>query len=464
DGPAGRTDVAGLLVRPIDGSSDALAGVPADEVRRLVLAAPYRFVGQERLPLSQLPAWSPAGTRPTPVTLRTFTLRYGSAYRPLVGGLASTAEPGALPISKDVWVVKADPDQPDQGLSDVLPMTASRASPASVPRVLDGMFWAGRYAERVEDTLRLLLAAHTLADDFRARPRSAGAAGLHVLHTSLQGLAGPSPAPTEDLDADFRSVLLDPDRTGSVAHGLLGLRQALRGVRDQLSPDVWRAFGTTDRAADALVESEHGHQVAESAGRMLTGILSLQGVTASMIRDPSWHAIGLGRALERAVQVCRLLASTTTERRGVDVDRAVSNAVLVSAESGVTHQRRYRGYVRLAGVIDLLLMDPANPRSVAFSLAAAAEHLAALTASTGSTRPERLLEDLAAELAGTDVATLVAIGGVDRPNLARFLDRIGAQLARACDAVAEHHFVSGPAPRSLDATGLSLPPTVVGQR
>jgi uncharacterized alpha-E superfamily protein len=229
------------------------------------------------------------------------------------------------------------------------------------------------------------------------------------------------------------------------------------GVRDQLSPDTWRVFGVIDRAREALGESGHSHQVAESAGRMLTGILSLQGVTASMIRDPGWHMIGAGRALERATQLCHLLRATTTVRHGIDVDREVLNAVLAASESAVTHRRRYRGYVRPAGVLDLLLMDPDNPRSLAFCLAEAATHLGAMPASTGSARPERLLDGLRGQLDGTEVRELVAIGGVGRPNLETFLDAVLGQLARLTDAVAELHFASGPTPRTFGSALLAGP-------
>jgi uncharacterized alpha-E superfamily protein len=446
----------GLVVRPIDGPADALLDLDVAEVRERVLAAPYRFVGQERLALSQAPVWTRGAARPAPVTLRTFTLRYGSAYRPLVGGLANGWDDAGSPTSMDVWVLKASPGDADQGLPGVLPMTSARSMPTTVPRVLEDMFWFGRYAERVEDLLRTVLSTHALADDFRTRPRSTGGASLSVMLGALHRLTGP-PAPggdPGDLDADFRSILLDPARSGGVTHGLDGLRDALRGVRDQLSPDTWRAFGTTDRAADALRGNPHSHQVAESAGRMLTGILSLQGVTASMIRDAGWHAIGLGRSLERALQVGHLLAATTTERRGIDVDREILNAVLVSAESAVTHRRRYRGYVRPTGVLELLLMDPANPRSVVFALTEARTHLAGLPGSTGSSRPERLLEDLLADLAATEVAALVTIGGVDRPNLTHFLDGFLVSLGRIADAVAEVHLASGPAPRQLGPLGV----------
>lgn len=442
-----------LAVRPIDGPAAALAGLTPARLRERLLDEPHRYVGQESLPLSQSPTWSPAGTRPRPLTLRTFTLRYGSAYRPLVGGLATVQEdrPTSRPISKDVWVLKASAGEADQGLSDVLPMTNARSAAVVVPRILEDMFWFGRYAERAEDLLRLVLAAHALAEDFRSRPRSTGGASLAVMMSAVQRLAGRW---HDDLDEEFRSLVLDVGRTGSVAHALGGLRDSLEGVRDQLSGDIWRAFGTTDRATAALLASPYSHQIAESAGRMLTGILSLQGVTASMIRDPGWHMIGAGRALERALQVCHLLRATTTVRRGIDVDREVLNAVLLSAESAVTHRRRYRGYVRPAGVLDLLLMDPDNPRSLAFALGELRGHLAALPASTGSTRPERLLDDLVAELQEQEVAALVTIGGVGRPNLETFLDGYAAQLGRLGDAIRDLHHASGPAPRPITAMTL----------
>ena len=456
-----------LAVRPIDGSADALEDVSRDDLVKLLLAEPHRYVGQERLPLSQAPTWRPTTyghgeATPRPVTLRTFTLRYGSAYRTLVGGLVSVVEDGRPGASKDLWVLKENASDADQGLPDILPMTSVRSSTGTVPRILEDMFWVGRYAERVEDLLRLVIASHALAEEFQTRPRSTGGAGLDVMMGAVRRLAGRTHA---DLDEEFRSVLLDIRRRGSVAHGVEGLREAVSGVRDQLSGDVWRTFGATERASASLRTSRHSQQITESAGRMLTGVLALHGVTASMIRDEGWHMIAAGRALERALQLCQLLAATTTVRRGIDVDREVLNAVLVAAESSVTHRRRYRGYVRPGGVLELLLEDTLNPRSLAFVLDELATHLAALPASTGSSRPERLVTDLQEALAETDIATLVAIGGVGRPNLENYLSQTMGQLKRLGEAITELHHTSGPAPRLIaglplvDSFSPTVPPT-----
>ena len=449
-----------LLVRTLDGPPvpDSLG---RRQLEKQILAAPHRWVGQERLPLSQAPTWGVGGrtggiATPAPVTLRTFTLRYGSAYRPLVGGLANIVDSSPSGdhsrASKDVWVIKASPTDADQGLSDVLPMTSARSVSVLVPRILEDMFWVGRYAERSEDMLRLVLTSHAYAEDFRTRPRSSGGATLEVFLEAVHRLAGPG---SVDIDEEFRSLLLDPARVGSPAQALDQLRDALQGVRDQLSSDIWRGFGTIDRATASLAGSHHSHQVAESAGRMLTGVLALQGVTASMMRDPGWHMIGVGRHLERALQLCHLLAGTTTVRRGLDVDREVLNGVLATAESAVTHRRRYRGYVRPAGVLELLLLDGDNPRSMAFALDELKGHLAAQPMSTGSTRPERLVAELADLLHATEISTLTAIGGVGRPNLEAFLSATSLSLGRIGEAIHELHFAAGPAPRPLAAMTLT---------
>ncbi len=436
-----------LAVRAIDTLPGPVLDTRAEILRRRILAAPHRFVAQERLPLSQAPTWSEGRSSgraaPRPVSVRAFTVRYGSSYRTLLGGLGNVIQDGRTVASKDVWVLKGETGEPDQGLAEVLPVSSGRSLPATVPRVLEDMFWVGRYAERAEDLLRLMLAAHVVVEDYRSRPRTSGGLSLQIITGLIGRLAG---RVSEDYDEDFRSLLLDPERAGSVAQSLEAMRDALSGVRDQWSSDVWRIFGVVDRAHATLLDNPGSHQVAESAGRMLTGVLSLAGVTANMIRDPGWHMISVGRYVERGQQLRHLLAALT-ERHGLDVDREVLAAVLTAAESSVTHRRRYRDYVRPAGVLDLLVKDPENPRSLAFGIARATEHLGALPMSTGSTRPERLLADLTTEVDDTEVPVLVAIGGAGRPNLATFLDSAGYQLDRLAEAIAELHFATGPAPR-----------------
>jgi len=439
-----------LTIRVIDDPGQVLspAGESTAGLAERIGAAPYRYVGQEPLTLSQAPTLVASGVVvPQPLTLRTFTVRHGSGYRPMLGGLASVYRDGLPSASKDVWVIKDDPDVPDQRLGDLTPASPLRAPEALVPRALEDLFWLGRYAERAEDLLRLVGAAHASAQDFRTRPHSAGGEGLAVLMATIGRLTGFGGTEVADHDEVFRQVLLDGRRAGTIAQSLVSLRLAAQGVRDQLSADTWHALGDIERAQARLRSYRYSHQVAESSVRMLTGVLALQGVTANMMRDPGWHMIEAGRHIERCLQLAYLLRSTTVPVRPLDVELEVQTAVLAVAESVVTHRRRYRGYVRLRGVLDLLLLDTANPRSMMFALERLREHLSAMPESTGSTRPERLLDDLCDEVAAVDVAALTADEGQRRVQLEQFLDIFVDRMSRFAEAVGEVHFAAAPVAR-----------------
>jgi len=456
-----RSDDRELIVRTIDEPRKAFSDLPADELIARIEAAPHRFVGQDLLPLSQTPVWTSGGDTSAggdgrmhalPLTLRAFALRYGSAYRPLVGGLATVREsPDAPPRTKDVWVLKAAADDPDQNLTEIAPAPTARSILPLAPRAHADMFWTGRYAERAEDLLRLLLTAQTELDQPGAYASGVLAESPRVLLDVLGRLAGMR---SLDPEAEFRSLLLDARRPGSAAHSIARLREAMEGVRDQLSGDTWRVFATIDRATRALRGSAHPHRTAESGGRMLSAMLSLYGITANMIRDTGWHMIEAGRFLERGLQLSELLSSGLADSHGPRAARGVLEAVLLAAESVVTHRRRYRGSMRVADVLDLLLLDHSNPRSLAFALARLREHLAAMPASTGSTRAERLLDHLETQLAAADVATLGAVEGGRREVLVEFLADVTAQLEQLSDAVTHLHFESGPP--AVAMTDLSL--------
>jgi uncharacterized alpha-E superfamily protein len=122
----------------------------------------------------------------------------------------------------------------------------------------------------------------------------------------------------------------------------------------------------------------------------------------------------------------------------------VLEAVLLASESVVTYRRRYRGLVRAADVLDLLLQDRSNPRSLSFALGELRTHLAAMPASTGSTRAERLLDHLETELDAVDVTSLGAITKGRRDGLVDFLAHVKGQLEQLYDAVRHLHFESGP--------------------
>ena len=130
----------------------------------------------------------------------------------------------------------------------------------------------------------------------------------------------------------------------------------------------------------------------------------------------------------------RVPTSRSTENQLIE-------SVLQFAESILTYRRRYRGRTQVATVLELLLLDVENPRSLAYQLGTIGEDLRALPDSSGTALPDRLLTDLIARLRRSDLSTLAKVDadGV-RAELTAFLDGLHAELTALTDAVAAQRF------------------------
>jgi len=93
--------------------------------------------------------------------------------------------------------------------------------------------------------------------------------------------------------------------------------------------------------------------------------------TENMNRGFGWRFLDLGRRLERAVSLCQLLTACFRLPGGC---APVLDPVLEIADSTMTYRRRHFSEPQLARVLDLLVREVTNPRSLAFQLQAIADH------------------------------------------------------------------------------------------
>jgi uncharacterized circularly permuted ATP-grasp superfamily protein/uncharacterized alpha-E superfamily protein len=477
-----------LVVRPIsrDAGRSVLGSALTREQRtRLVAriqAAPHRFVGQEVLPLSSAPTTLAERLVPRNVVLRSFVVRSGSSYTPMLGGLARVADEAGTRsgpfvtapdggLAKDVWVVSSEPVVstrvvvPRQAAERTRP--AASAAPATmVPRVLSDLFWFGRYAERAEDLLRLVLATRTLAIETDLDTTHG-----HTLEVMLQAITHVSttyPGFLESRTAlmpELRAMLLDRHRSGTAAQSLAALSLAAQGVRDQLSEDVWMVMADIERALAALAANpyDQGLQLSDASERVLSGLLALAGIISeNMIRDPGWYMLDSGRGLERALQVVALLRFTVTRQRSPESDRMVRESVLTAAESIVTYRRRYRSRSGTDALVELLVVDQHNPRSVAYQLTRIQADLRALPISSPTARPLRLLDTLVETVRTADPASLVAAAEGRRPSLEQFLADLHDQLHDLSEAIRTQYQQQQPTQQPLFRPSTAGPAGTVG--
>ncbi|TVP69524.1 MAG: hypothetical protein EA339_14480 [Rhodobacteraceae bacterium] len=398
---------------PFARGADAVLGAQASESDSLpdwIAQNARSLVAQEAVTLSTTPAWSGGRLVPRPMTIRVFATRTPEGWQFMPGGYArigKSDDPKAMAMQAggavaDVWVMAPRPVPPETLVNDI---GFQRAPAGLLPaRAADNLYWLGRYIERSEGALRLLRAYHLrLAETGdRQEPR------LLTLAAYLEhlGLAPDTPLP------EGLVTLI------ALAHG------AASKVRDRFSPDGWHALSdlldTTRRFRSVL---RGGDDVARAMSVLLRKLSGFSGlVHENMYHFMGWRFLSMGRAQERADAM--LLQLQTFAHPD-----AAPGAYEIAIELGdcvMTHQRLYRFGPSHETVLDLLALDPDNPRAVLYQLAELRGHLAHLPRAEQirMSAVEQLLLELDTELRVISPAALT-------PDwLAGFRGRLGAVSER----------------------------------
>jgi uncharacterized circularly permuted ATP-grasp superfamily protein/uncharacterized alpha-E superfamily protein len=460
-----------LVLRPMSRTAGTgsvfgwqLSTAELERYRRRIEAQPIAWVGQEPLRMASAPTLTPAGLAPRRSVLRAFAVPRNDSYAVMPGGLTRVAADGeavrissqAGAISKDTWVLASEPERLTGFWLDSGP-TVRRIDPmASIPsRAAENMWWLGRYAERAEAITRLLRVVYDRRNDFQGSANPAGIESLRavlqaVTHTTTTYPGFVGPGAQERLSSPGRELLelvVDEQRPGTLAHSIRALLDSAYAVRDQLSSDTWLVVGALDREILELHGPMHDPQAVVSGAlqRVMQSLLALSGlVNESMVRDLGWRFMDAGYRLERGVQLLSLLHATMSHTRGTATDSLVLESVLTAAESIMTYRRRYRSHAQLETLLDLLLLDDGNPRSLAFGLNRLIEDLDALP--VGADR--RLREEQRLVLEASTALRLADTGGLvsrdesgHRPALDGFLTALRVKLIEAAAAVDRVHFV-----------------------
>ncbi|MDT7567927.1 MAG: hypothetical protein QOG76_6551, partial [Pseudonocardiales bacterium] len=462
-----------LVIKPIARGAGPTAVFPwelsrdgRDDLRRRIEAQPAGWVGQESLDLASAPTLTPTGLEARPTVLRAFAVARHDSYTAMPGGLTRVAgSAGTSPrisnqagaISKDTWVLASEPEKLSGfWLAAGAPVAATDPEASMSSRAAENLFWLGRYAERAEAMARLVRTAHDRRNDFQRGANPAGTECLQVLLTALTRVSSTYPGFVGDGGSDRLAapgeelfhLVVDDNRPGTLAHAVRHLLGAAQAVRDQLSTDTWMVVGTLDREIRDLRQSDPHRPlvVQHTLGRIMQSLLALSGLAGeSMVRDPGWRFMDAGRRIERCQQLAALLRATVTVERSTATDSLLLESVLIAAESIITYRRRYRSHAQLETLLDLLVIDADNPRSIASQLdqlAVDVRLMAGLDHGSRLSEPERLVLEASTALRLADTAVLAGPrADGTRPELDDFLSRILELLYRTADAIDRDRFV-----------------------
>jgi uncharacterized circularly permuted ATP-grasp superfamily protein/uncharacterized alpha-E superfamily protein len=438
------------------------------------------YAAQTRVNRSTAPVFVNGGVEAWPIGLRVFAAadREGE-FQVMPGGLAratppsqgigSSYRPGAALApeeitgsrGKDVWILS---DRPVSTVTLLRPQAAAvelRRSSNDLPsRVADNLYWLGRHVERADGLVRHLRTV-VLRMTSELEPESLPELKVLVEMLSDDGRPGEElPGESEELisalEAEILAAFVHESRSGTLDETLRSLYRTASLVRDRISADTWRIVNQLDldllaprpansvRLADTL-------SVLNQVFNLLSALSGL--MTESMTRGPGWRFVDMGRRLERGLTVLRLLRKTLVHSQAESA--WLLEAVLEIADSAMTYRYRYMTSLQLAPLLDLLLTDETNPRSLGFQLGALAEHVRQLPGKETNplrNRETRIMIATQAELRLVDVETLARPReeGV-RWTLDSFLADMTLQLWQLSDSLTQTYFTHTGPSRQLGA-------------
>lgn len=449
------------------------AGLSANERAKLIAdieAQPARYVGQETVVRSTTPVLTESGPAPWHIALRSFLVCRDDGCTMLPGGLARVSPDASVldltmttgERSQDVWII-SDTAIPHVSL---LPEPGERVAPrrsgSDLPsRVADNLFWLGRYVERAEGLVRLLSTVMAAIAGEEQDPQS-----LQKLYRALaeQGQIDPDYVisdlnqPLPDITCVLPEAVFDDQVPRSLRSTIAKAMRLISTVRDRVSVDAWRVIHRVDEAS----RRPHGLKVLDPSDvlvimdSVLTDLLAFAGLASeSMTRTQGWRFLDLGRRIERAWQTSLLVSSTLGS--ALDDERTLLEAVLETVDSVMTYRSRYLATMQIAPVLDLLIVDESNPRSVAYQLRLIEDHVDQLPrdeAQAGLRPEQRTAVSLRNAVRLADVFEL---GRPDEQGnrivLDRLLRRLTDQLPRLSDAISSQFLTYAGLPRHYGVNG-----------
>lgn len=371
-----------------------LRGMARQALLHRIRQMPHAYVAQEMVNLAQMPTWSRTHERrllARSVGLRVYAVATPKGYVLMPGGLTRVAgDANAHLISmqrggaaKDTWVLTGDGEVNTLSLlktgHTVHDLVRSGSNLSS--RVVENLYWTGRYAERFDDTARVLRVA-------LSRLLDAGGEDSAELHSVLElaerlELLPSQPVPTPGIDPGqdksrepaptepaqrLRLAIYNHRSPNSLAGNIHSLLWSATQVRERLSLDHWHSL---NRLQNQLQEAATQTPTLGEAQAFLDQVLlvssSLSGFALdNMTRDDGWRFLIVGRHLERVGFLARTLAeflrlSSARQANGLEW-------LLELGDSIITYRSRYLSQPELLPVLDLLVFDDSNPHSVIFQL------------------------------------------------------------------------------------------------
>ncbi len=435
--------------KPLPGLPDGQARIGGsltpDEraaVLRAIEARPLDFSAQEVVRYSTAPALIDGRIEPRAFTIRAFLARDGNgSWTVLPGGFARISQEehqrsslmGLGDIATDLCVV--DPAAlPEVTTTPGMAAPSLRRDQGLLPsQAADNLFWLGRYSERAHQVSRIV---RDLVEQIAIAGGGADAvSAITRLANLLRDLGAVPPESRGWQPSQLASAALGSmDMPGSVHSSIEAVRQLALLLRDRLSRDVWRII----QRPMPFVRDGDIEAISGACDRLVERFSALSSLMSdTLVRGPAVQFLDIGRSLERSSIMAQAAGALALDRASHEDLSALVD--LIDGEN--VYRSRYLVLPSRAPVLDMVLLDPAQPRSMAHQMRRLIDRLSALPSLREDgmiEEPLRIARSLNARIEG------MAAGSIDKAIVQGLL----RDLFALSDAIGNRYFLQDQGPQA----------------
>jgi uncharacterized circularly permuted ATP-grasp superfamily protein/uncharacterized alpha-E superfamily protein len=427
------------------------------ELAEKIKTHPEQYVAQHEAMCCTTPALIENQLQPRRFVVRSYLAADGDTYAVMQGALTRiTQSRESLVVSlqrgggnKDTWILSDEPvSQVTLLPSSGQPVALTRGGEDLPSRVADDLFWLGRCVERAESQVRLARVTFARIID------QSGAENGHAIKTLMEAWSEKlTPVEGHDPATHFISGALGDVDSGGLRSVITYIHGLARILRDRISVDAWRILQEAHQTVSTfeLGVRNPAVNVPELLDSLIETFAAFVGLASdSMTHGLAWKFLDLGRRIERATFVGRLLRETLVK---AGQDGSLLEAILEITDCSLTYRRRYLTNLEPHAIADLLVADELNPRSIAFQFGVIKEHLAALPrdeARPNNSLDHRILLKIRTSIQLADLSEICIVPtGQELDGLHALLSYILDQTCLLSDSIARLYFSHAAISREL---------------
>lgn len=431
---------------------------PLADWKKRIESMPDAFTLHKPFPGSHAPRYQESTIAGRPSVLRVYAIADVNGNWSVMPGGFTRLGAEKQPIvsmqfggsSVDTWVLSSKPSSSFSLLpTPMKPADLVRKHRTVSSRAAENLFWAGRYSERAENNVRLLRVILSSLDS----NDSDDTLSTMIELASFCGLLPPA-AVLDDLTPHSFELMLvsslgEHGTAASIGQNLASQARASGEIRGRLSTDHWRTIlAARNDFRDALValtpvpgvERYDRVLLSRTLENLSTQLLAISGAQGDrMTRDEAWRLIFAGRHIERVSTMTTFLR--VTAEHGQIATPAGFDLLLQLFDSTLTYRSLYPGRFEIPALLDLLVVEPENPRGLYGVYRRLCKKLNEISIAAGTTNHKPFAESLSVldSLPGLErLCTIDKDGGY--PEVIAACDLLGDQVVSAAHEISARYF------------------------